>query len=752
MNAPIARTAPAEAAGMPAVVHALQSAVSHAGPVRAAQALAAVNQRDGFDCPSCAWADPQGHRAIAEFCENGAKAVADATTTARIGAAFFERLSVAELSRRSDRWLNAQGRLVEPLILEAGAEHYAPIGWDAAFDLVARELNALERPDEAIFYTSGKASNEAAFLYQLFARLFGTNNLPDCSNMCHESSGAALKETIGVGKATVTLHDLEHAACILVVGQNPGTNHPRMLSALQKAKRNGATIVAINPLREAGLIRFANPQEAAGWFGGGTKLADYFLQVRINGDAALFKGILKSMLEREAASANVVDWSFVREHTSGLTALAGDVAAAEWSVIEAQSGIDRSAIEEIAGVIAGARSVVACWAMGLTQQPNSVATIRELVNILLLGGNIGRPGAGVLPVRGHSNVQGDRTMGVWHGIDDVFLDRLGAEFAFEPPRRHGYDVVESIAALDAGRVGVFVSLGGNFLSASPDTERVARGLASTKLTVCISTKLNRGHLITGRRALILPCLTRVEHDIGGAGPQFVTVESAMSVVSRSRGVLAPASAQLRSEPAIVAGIAAATLRGRCAVDWAALVDDYDAIRAHVARVVPGFEDFNARIRLESTFYAPVPAKERRFNTPDHKAQFSVNALPVAALENGQYVMMTIRSHDQFNTVVYGPDDRYRGIFGGRRIIFMNDTDMRAAGLHERQLVDISSHFAGEVRTVHRFAVVPYDIPRGSTATYFPETNPLVPATSTAEISNTPTSKYVGISLAPSEPA
>jgi len=749
----VLRPQPSAAAGVPAVAHSLEYALSQAGPVRTAQTFLAVNQRNGFDCPSCAWADPEGKRALVEFCENGAKALADAATTKRVGVEFFDRHSVAELSRQSDQWLNAQGRLVDPMLLKPGAAHYEPISWDAAFALVAKELNALDNPDQAVFYTSGKASNEAAFLYQLFARLHGTNNLPDCSNMCHESSGAAIKESVGGRKGTVTLHDLEHADCILVIGQNPGTNHPRMLTSLQTAKRNGATIVAVNPLPEVGLMRFKHPQEAAGLLGRGVKLTDHFVQVRINGDAALFKGILKALFVREAAAAGTIfDWEFIREHTSGFDALAADVATADWAAIEEQSGIDRARIDALAGVIANAKSVVACWAMGLTQQKNSVAVIRELINILLLGGNIGRPGAGLFPVRGHSNVQGDRTMGVWGRMDDAFLDRLGTEFAFTPPRQHGYDVVEAIGAMAEGRVGVFISLGGNFLSATPDTELVARGLRATNLTVCISTKLNRGHLVTGRSALILPCLTRVESDVQESGPQFVTVENTISVVSRSRGELKPAAPTLKSEPAIVAGTAAATLRGRHPLAWNELIADYDCIRGHVSRVVPGFADFNARIRLDDIFYAPVWAKQRIFDTPNRKAQLTVNVLPNTPITAGQYVMMTIRTHDQFNTVIYGSDDRYRGVTGGRRVIFMNPDDMRAAGLHERQLVDITSHFAGEHRTVRQFAVVPYDIPSRSTATYYPETNPLVPLGSTADISNTPTSKYVVITLQPSEGA
>jgi molybdopterin-dependent oxidoreductase alpha subunit len=567
--------------------------------------------------------------------------------------------------------------------------------------------------------------------------------------MCHESSGAAIKETLGVGKATITLHDLENTDCILVVGQNPGTNHPRMLTSLQTAKRNGATIIAINPLREVGLVRFKHPQEAAGLVGNGTKLADHFLQVRINGDAALFKGIIKSLLAREESAGGIVDWAFIAEHTSGFEAFRDDIRLGDWAELEEQSGIDRERIEEIATVIAGSHRVVACWAMGITQQKNSVAVIRELINLLLLGGNVGRAGAGVLPVRGHSNVQGDRTMGIGAKMSAAFLDRLGDEFGFTPPREDGYNVVEAISAMVARRVGVFVSLGGNFLSATPDTHAVAQGLHNTKLTVCISTKLNRGHLVTGRTALLLPCLTRTERDVQASGEQFVTVENTISVISRSRGDLPPASASLLSEHAIIAGLAAATLHERHPFAWDGLVANYDRIRDHIARVIPGFENFNERVRSEQIFYLPINPKERIFDTPTGKAQFSVNALPDVQLTPGEYIMMTMRSHDQFNTVIYGLDDRFRGIAGGRRVIFMNADDIREAGLVARQLVDITSHFDGEQRTVEQFAVIPYDIPRRSTATYYPETNPLVPLGSVSDISGGPTSKFIVITLQPS---
>ncbi|HTJ26045.1 MAG TPA: FdhF/YdeP family oxidoreductase [Candidatus Limnocylindria bacterium] len=741
------------ATGLPAVIKSMQVALENEGPVRMTQTMLKINQRGGFDCPSCAWADPEGHRHSAEFCENGAKAMADDATRRRIDAEFFARYTVGQLSTQSDHWLNAQGRLIEPMVLYPDADKYEPISWDDAFQLVADELNAMDSPDEAAFYTSGKAVNESAFLFQLFARMLGTNNMPDCSNMCHESSGAALSETLGVGKSTVTLSDLENADCILVIGQNPGTNHPRMLSSLQKAKRNGATMISINPLREAGLLGFRHPQEPLGLLGVATKLTDHYLQVRINGDLALLKGFAKALLEREERlPGTVLDKAFIEQHSAGFEAYAADVRAASWDEIVAESGISKGRILEIAEIIANAKGVVACWAMGLTQHKNAVPTIRELVNLMLLRGNVGRPAAGLLCVRGHSNVQGDRTMGIWEKMDDGFLDRLGEEFAFEPPREHGMDTVETIQAMLAGKIKAFISLGGNFLSATPDTHRVAEGLRNCRLTVSIATKLNRSHLVTGQTALILPCLSRTERDEQASGLQIATVENTVSEVSATKGLLSPAAPTLRSEAAIVAGMAAATLRGKHPLDWNALVADYDTIRDHASRVVKGFENFNARVRGNEPFYAPVGPKQREFPTKSGKANFTVNAITTLDVREGELVMMTMRTHDQFNTVVYGLDDRYRGIYGGRRIIFLNGEDVAERGLQDGQLVDITSRFGEELRTVEQFRVVVYDIPRGCAATYYPETNPLVPLESKADISGTPTSKSVIITVTPSAEA
>ena len=584
---------PKVATGIPAILHSLSYGLSEMGLMRMTRAWLAVNQKTGFDCPSCAWADPDGNRHPLEFCENGAKAMADEATRARVTPEFFARHSIAELSEKSDYWLNRQGRLTHPMILRPRGTHYEPISWNDAFTAIGKELNQLGSPDEAVFYTSGKATNEAAFIYQLFARLYGTNNLPDCSNMCHESSGWGLNQTLGVGKSTVTLSDLEHADLIFSIGQNPGTNHPRMLTSLLAAKRNGATIIDVNPLPEVGLLRFKHPQEPTHLLGNGTRLSDRLLRVRINGDVALLKGIIKAVLETEDQSpGTVLDWDFIREHTSGFEEFREHVKTVEWRTIEEQSGIAREQIVEVGEIAAKARGTVICWAMGLTQHRNGVENIREIVNLLLLRGNIGKANAGVLCVRGHSNVQGDRTMGIWEQMDEGFLNRLGTEFKFDPPRRKGYDTVETIRAMDAGKIKAFISLGGNFLSATPDTDVVARGLAKCRLTAFISTKLNRGHLVTGATSMILPCLGRTEIDVQASGRQFTTVEDTLGVVSSSRGVLTPVSEHIKSEVAIVAGIGAATVSCKGEVDWMNLLD-YDQIRDRASRVVAGFENFNA---------------------------------------------------------------------------------------------------------------------------------------------------------------
>jgi molybdopterin-dependent oxidoreductase alpha subunit len=738
------------AAGFLSIYETAHHSVTAMGALRAVRALSLINQKHGFDCPSCAWPDPDGERKRAEFCENGAKAVASEATRARCTPDFFAVHSVPDLLAQSDLWLERQGRITHPMLRERGALHYEPVSWEAAFELIAAELNALSSADQASFYTSGRTSNEAAFLYGLFARQFGTNNLPDCSNMCHESSGVGLKETIGIGKSSIKLEDFSYADSIFIVGQNPGTCHPRMLTELEKAARNGCKIVAVNPLPETGLMRFKNPQNPLALLGAGTELACLHLPVRVNGDVALLSGIMKSMLEADAASgAEVLAHDFIQRHTEGFDAFAQAIRAESWERILEGCGVARDAIEQAAQIASRSERMIVCWAMGITQHRNGVDNVRALVNFALLRGQIGRRGAGLCPVRGHSNVQGDRTVGIWEKMGPEFLSALGKEFGFSPPTRHGYDTVRSIEAMHAGKVRVFIGLGGNFLSATPDTRFTSEALARQKLTVHVSTKLNRAHLVTGERALILPCLGRTERDVQAGGEQFVSVEDTMGVVHASRGALEPASEQLRSEVAIVAGIAQATLRGRSTVDWVSLAADYDRIRQHIEHVVPGFVQYNARVRQPGGFYLPNPVREGVFPTPTQRARFSVVPIPEHDLAPGRLLLTTLRSHDQFNTTIYGEGDRYRGISGGRRVIFLNPDDMRERALRGGQWVDITSHFEGEERRAERFEVVPYPIARGSAAAYFPETNVLVPVRSVARGSNQPASKSLTISLAPS---
>jgi molybdopterin-dependent oxidoreductase alpha subunit len=639
------------------------------------------------------------------------------------------------------------------MVLRPGADHYEPIPWGDAFGLIARELDALGSPDEAVFYTSGRTSNEAAFLYQLFVRQYGTNNLPDCSNLCHESSGAALWMTLGVGKGSVHLDDFRQAGLILLVGQNPGTNHPRMLTTLQGAVEHGAKLVAINPLKEAGLLAFAHPQQVRGMLGISTTLADTYLQVKINGDQALFRGLCKALFEEEARRpGEAIDHAFIAEYTAGFDGFRRAVEATEWGEIERRSGIARPAIEALARRAAETDRIICCWAMGLTQHRNAVATIQEVVNFLLMRGALGKPGAGVCPVRGHSNVQGDRTMGIWERMPDRWLDRLGETFAFEPPRRHGFDVVQAIRAMHEGRAHLFFGLGGNFLSASPDTHYTAEALRRCRLTAQVSTKLNRAHLVTGKTALILPCLGRSERDVQAGGEQFVTVENSMGIVHQSHGPFKPASPHLLSEPVIVARLAREVLGERSKVAWDWLVEDYDRIRNAIGMVVPGFDDYNARVRHPGGFALDHPVRNRVFPTRDGKAHFTDEPLGGIELEPGQLLLMTIRSHDQFNTTVYSRDDRYRGIQNERRVVFLNAADMAELGLADRQAVDlvgVEPDARGGARVARQFLAIPYDIPRGCAAAYFPEANVLVPIDSTAEVSNTPASKSIVITVSPS---
>ena len=742
------------AAGVPAVLVALRRSLAQMGVVRTARTLRRVNQRDGFDCPGCAWPEEQGGRKAAEFCENGAKAVAEEATTRVVTPEFFARHAVADLSARPEFWLSQQGRLTEPMVLRPGDSHYRPIDWDDAYDLIAEHLKALPTADEAVFYTSGRTSNEAAFLYQLLVRSFGTNNLPDCSNMCHESSGVALTESIGVGKGSVSVADVEHADLIVVAGQNPGTNHPRMLSVLEKAKSHGATIVAINPLPEAGLIRFNDPQRVSGLIGRGAPIADEFVQVRLGGDMALFRGIARLLLEAEDRSpGSVLDRDFIDAHTRGFGDYTAAARAVDPDVVTAATGISPEQVRRLADLLAGSRRTVVCWAMGLTQHTHAVATIAEITNILLMRGMIGKPGAGVCPVRGHSNVQGDRTMGIWEKPPAPFLDALDARFGITSPRRHGFDTVEAIRAMRDGRASVFIGMGGNFAAATPDTDVTESALRNCALTVQISTKLNRSHLVPGRTALILPTLGRTDRDIVDGRKQVVSVEDSMSMVHLSRGGLAPPSPHLRSEVAIVCQLAHRLFGAGHPVRWERYASDYDTIRDEIAAVIPGCSDYNRRVRRPDGFQLPHPPRDaREFPTHTGKANFAAYPLQWVPVPPGRLILQTLRSHDQYNTTIYGLDDRYRGVKGGRRVVFVNPVDIAAFGLQAGDRVDLVSEFgADRERRAGDFLVVAYPTPVGNAAAYYPETNPLVPLDHVAVKSNTPVSKAVVIRLEKAAP-
>jgi len=738
------------AVGAPAVLRAMEMSLDQMGPTRTAKTLLKVNQFSGFDCMGCAWPDPAHRRHTAEFCENGAKAVAEEATTRRVPPAFFAAHPLADLESWDDFALGKQGRLTHPMLLEAGDTHYRPVTWERAFDVIAEELDALDSPDEAVFYTSGRTSNEAAFLYQLFARALGTNNLPDCSNMCHESSGAALGETIGIGKGSVTLVDIETAGLILIAGQNPGTNHPRMLTSLEKAKKQGAVIVAVNPLREAGLLHYDNPQTVHGMVFRGTDLADTFLQIKLGGDQALFQALGKVLIELDSARGDVLDHDFIEHYTQGFEAYRDAVAALPWSEVETATGLTQKKIRKVAEQMAVSKGNIVCWAMGLTQHKHSVAMLRDVVNLLLLRGDIGKPGAGLCPVRGHSNVQGDRTMGIWEQMPAAFHDKLDAEFGFSSPREHGVDTVGAIRGMRDGTIKVFMGMGGNFAKATPDTAATEAAMRSLRLTVQVSTKLNRSHVVTGRRALILPTLGRTERDVQAGGPQKVTVEDSMSMVHESQGNLEPASRHLRSEVAIIAGLAERVLRGRtdtAHVDWRGLAGDYRRIRTHIEHVVPGFDAYEEKLGMPGGFVLPHgPRDHRTFATDTGKAKFTVNGLEYPKVPEGRLILQTMRSHDQYNTTIYGKDDRYRGIHGGRKVVLVNPKDLAALGLADGDTVDLISEAPDGERRADGWRAVAYRTPRGSAAAYYPETNVLVPLDSVADTSNTPTSKSLVIRL------
>ncbi len=727
--------------------------------------LLKTNQDHGFDCPGCAWGE-DGENKPFRFCENGAKAVSWEATSRLVTPEFFQQHTVSWLREQSDYFLEYQGRLTHPVRYSRETDRYDAISWQDAFALIAKTLNDLDSPDEAEFYTSGRASNEAAFLYQLFVRTFGTNNFPDCSNMCHEASGVALKQTIGVGKGTVSIHDFEKADAIFVFGQNPGTNHPRMLDVLRNASKRGAKIVSFNPLKERGLERFTNPQDPKEMLSNGsTPISGLYLSPNLGGDMAAIRGMVKALIvldkqARDAGNKPVFDDEFIAEHSEQLNDYLGLVKDTSWEKITGQSGLSREELEQVADIYAQSDATICTWAMGLTQHQHSVQTIQELVNLLLLRGNIGRPGAGACPVRGHSNVQGDRTMGINERPDTAFLDAVDRVFNIQSPRHEGHNTVEAIQAMLEGRSKVFIGLGGNFAAATPDTPVTEQALSQCRLTVNIATKLNRSHVVPGEESLILPCLGRTDIDEQGEAkePQKVTVEDSFSMVHASGGVLARSSEMMRSEPAIIAGIAQATV-GNKPVQWLELVNHYDGIRELIADTIPGFTDFNQRLQKPGGFYLGNTARERSWNTANNKAVFSSHHLPeqiisadVAAMtEERLFVMQTMRSHDQYNTTVYGMDDRYRGVYGQRRVLFMNPDDISELGFQPEQQVDIRSFWKdGVKREVQNFKLVPYDIPKGNVAAYFPEANPLVPLGSYGDQSFTPTSKSVAVSLTPAQ--
>ncbi|MDF4201896.1 FdhF/YdeP family oxidoreductase [Maribacter sp. SA7] len=734
------------AAGYLGVREALKHTFKEMGVLRSMRTLLSMNQKDGFDCPSCAWPDPEHPSPVAEYCENGAKALGDEATTDKIDASFFQKNSVEQLSQLTDFELNKFGRLVEPMVLKPGSVHYQPISWQAAFDLIATELKKLNNPDEAIFYTSGRSSNEAAFLYGMFARALGTNNLPDCSNMCHESSGVALGETLGIGKGSTTLEDLYEAEVILIAGQNPGTNHPRMLSALEKCKQNGGKVISINPLEESGLVNFKNPQHLGGWIGGGEDMADIHLPVNINQDIPLVKLILKKLVALDKQSKDVFDHAFIEKYTDGYESLISDLKNYNSEDLLSQTGVSEEKINETVALLANKSKIIVCWAMGLTQHKNGVENIREFINLLLLKGAIGKPNAGTCPVRGHSNVQGDRSVGIQHFVDKDMNARIKKHLGFTPPDHEGVDVVGTLKAMYEGNAKVFMCLGGNFLMAASDTEYTAKGLQNCDLTVQISTKLNRTHLITGKTALILPTIGRSEKDMKDGKPRHFTVENSMGRVKRSKGILKPAADTIMSEPEIIANMGLAYFGEGHSMNWKSLGNDYELIRTRIDQVAKGFSKTEER-SVGAGYYLPNNVRELDFSMlPNGKAQFSINKLPEHSLAKDEYMLMTIRSHDQFNTTIYGLDDRYRGVYNARRVIFMNINDMKAVGLNKLDVVDITSTYDDTIRVAHNFKVVPYNIPSGNLASYFPETNVLVPYNHFADRSKTPISKSVKVRL------
>jgi molybdopterin-dependent oxidoreductase alpha subunit len=738
------------AAGVPGITHSMGPAFSEMGVGRSVKLLTQMNQVGGFDCMSCAWPDPD-HRKTLEFCENGAKAVTWEATPVTIPTSFWAENSISSLWDKSEYWLGMQGRLSEPLYKPKGKDNYEPISWENAFTIIGDRLKALDSPNEATFYTSGRTANETAFIYQLLARSFGTNNLPDCSNMCHESTGKALGEVIGIGKSTIAYKDFEKADLIIIMGQNPGTNHPRMLTALEEAKEAGATIVAVNPLLEAGLIRYKNPQKVKGIIGHGTGLADQYMQIRAGGDGWLMKAISKRVFEAEAANpGKVLDHNFLDEHCSGLEEFKAHVAKLDHEAVLEATGLTTEEIDELAERYLKADKVIITWAMGLTQHKDAVSIIKEVMNLLLLRGNIGKPGAGASPIRGHSNVQGDRTMGIWEKMPPAFLDALQKEFNFDPPREDGVDAVGAIEAMLSGKTKVWIAMGGNLVSAVSDTRAAEAAFRKLGLNVQISTKLNRNHLTGGDEALILPCLGRTDIDIQASGPQMLSIEDSVCAIRSTSGKVPPMSDKLLSEVSIVTRIARQLFGEDGPINWAGFEANYDTIRDHIEHVVKGFDRFNERLHRDKEFILPHgPRDTRTFTTPSGKAMITVNELEYIELPSGRLLLQSMRAHDQFNTTIYSLDDRYRGIKKSRKVIFVNPDDLPMLGVEDGQIVDVHSEFTDNVdRVVHDFKVVAFPTSRGCAATYFPEGNPLVPLGFTAHGSNTPASKSVVVRLEP----
>ncbi|RAH98351.1 formate dehydrogenase [Acuticoccus sediminis] len=722
---------------------------------KGAATLMRMNQPEGFDCPGCAWPDPK-HTSSFEFCENGAKAMAWEATSHRCTPEFFAAHTVSELAAWNDYDLEMVGRLTHPMAYDAATDRYRAVTWEEAFATIARHLDGLDDPNRAEFYTSGRTSNEAAFLYQLFVREFGTNNFPDCSNMCHEATSVGLPHSLGVGKGTVLLEDFDHTDCIFIFGQNPGTNSPRMMTSLRNASRRGASIVSFNPFRERALERFQAPQNPVEMVTlTSTPISGHLYQLRVGGDVAVLKGLMKVLIEDDARlraerQIAVLDWDFIKGHTAGFDALVADLKATRWDDIERQSGLARAEIEEAARIYAKAERAIVVYGMGVTQHRHGAAAVQQLANLCLLRGNIGRVGAGLCPVRGHSNVQGDRTVGITEIPSAEFLERLGGRFGFTPPSAPGHNVVTALEAMVRGDTRVFFAMGGNIVAAIPDWEVTRAAFERLDLTVHVSTKLNRSHLVHGREALILPCLSRSEVDVQATGPQSITVEDSMSMVHASAGRNTPASEHLRSEPAIVAGLAKATLGARSVVDWQAFVDDYDLIRDAIEDVFPIFEGFNARIRVPGGFHLESTARDRIWTTPGGKANFlvydGVGEDPTPQ-ETDALWLTTVRSHDQYNTTLYSLSDRYRGVEGQRDVVFLNAADMEERGLAAGDRVDLVGISPdGTERAVRGFMVVPYAFPKGCCAAYYPEANPLVPLSSHDPMSFTPAYKAVPIRL------